>query len=220
MASGLLEFTLVTAVECSWGIGYLGNLPWSLEKELKYFTRVTKSTPPNDTITMNAVIMGRKTWDAHPPIVQPLPDRINVVITRSPETFWRSNPSAGSFNQTYAVTSLENAIKLLQVGYMPPNAKSRGGIGVKVGKVFVIGGAEIYGDALRMPQTTRLLLTWISADFKCDVFFPGYLLTNGWSRQSHDRMKEWVGCDIPTDVQRENGVEYECMMYERDFPKN
>ena len=39
-------------------------------------------------------------------------------------------------------------------------------------EVFVIGGAQLYRDA--MPHATRLYLTEIEADFAGDVYFPEF----------------------------------------------
>ena len=100
--------------------------------------------------------------------VQPLPGRINVVITKFPEAFCLKYQEI-AFDQTYVVASLDQAIHMVRDGYI---AKTTDENSVKVGKVFVIGGAEEYSDALRITQTARLLSTKISADFICDTGFP------------------------------------------------
>ena len=43
------------------GIGHKGTLPWRLKSEMKHFTLMTKST--SEQGKMNAVLMGRKTWE-------------------------------------------------------------------------------------------------------------------------------------------------------------
>jgi dihydrofolate reductase len=88
------------------------------------------------------VIMGRKTWDS---IGRPLPGRRNIVITRNSE--W----SAGGAERA---ASLQEALAFVQ------NAP----------KVFVVGGGEIYAQAL--PVADELVLTEIDADFEGDAFFP------------------------------------------------
>ncbi len=93
------------------------------------------------TTTGHAIIMGRKTFDS---IGRPLPDRRNIVVTRNPG--W-------SHAGTEAVASLQQAAE--QVGD---------------GEAFVIGGAQIYGEAL--PLASKLVVTEIDADFSCDAFFP------------------------------------------------
>ncbi|WP_035819519.1 MULTISPECIES: dihydrofolate reductase [Janthinobacterium] len=91
--------------------------------------------------TGHPILMGRKTFDS---IGRPLPNRRNIVITRNPD--WRHEG-------VEAVSSVEAAIALLD-----------GAEG------YVIGGAEIYKQAL--PLTQRLIITEIGQTFDCDAFFP------------------------------------------------
>ena len=43
----------------------------------------------------NALIMGRKTWDSLPAKFRPLPNRINVVLTKSPASSIGANDENG-----------------------------------------------------------------------------------------------------------------------------
>ena len=90
----------------------------------------------------HSVIMGRKTWDS---LGRPLPQRRNIVITRN-----RSWHAEGA----EAAASLADALAL--VATEP--------------KAFVIGGAQIYAEAL--PFADELALTEIDADLDGDAFFP------------------------------------------------
>jgi dihydrofolate reductase len=93
------------------------------------------------TTTGHAVIMGRKTFDS---IGRPLPNRRNIVITRNPG--WKHEG-------VEAVTSIDAAIALLGDE-----------------EAFVIGGAQIYAEALL--HTSKLVVTEIGKTFDCDAFFP------------------------------------------------
>jgi len=88
------------------------------------------------------ILMGRKTWES---IGRPLPGRTSIVITRTPGY---AAPGAN------VVHSLSDALE-----------SSRGD-----SEVFVIGGAEVYRDAL--PLVDRIYLTELQADFEGDVWFP------------------------------------------------
>jgi len=90
------------------------------------------------------VIMGRKTWDS---IGRPLPGRRNIVITRNPK--WHADGAERA-------ASMQDAFALAQ----------------GAPKVFVIGGGEIYAQAL--PMADELVLTEIDADFEADAFFPAW----------------------------------------------
>lgn len=91
------------------------------------------------------VIMGRKTWDSLPPRFRPLPGRLNVVVTRQPE--WQANGAC-------AVHSLSQAV-----------AQCSG-----QENVWVIGGAEIYAQAL--PMASSAVVTEIDAHYDGDAYAP------------------------------------------------
>lgn len=42
----------------------------------------------------------------------------------------------------------------------------------KVESVFVIGGGQIYKEAIGLPECTKLYLTEVDNDVVCDTFFP------------------------------------------------
>lgn len=93
------------------------------------------------------IIMGRKT---HESIGKALPGRTNIIITR--ELSYQSEGCT-------VVSSLDEALKQAQ--------------GLPGGEeVFVIGGGEIYRQAL--PIADKLYLTLIKNEVEGDVFFPDY----------------------------------------------
>ena len=87
------------------------------------------------------VVMGRITWES---LGRPLPNRVNVVVTR------RELPLDGC----RVVHSLDEAFALFEGGE----------------EVFVIGGAEIYAQAL--PLADRLYLTRVHHPYEGDTRFP------------------------------------------------
>jgi dihydrofolate reductase len=93
----------------------------------------------------HAVVMGRKTWQSLPPRFRPLPGRRNVVVTRN---------AAFDAPGAECVGSLDQALQRLA-------AEDR---------VFVIGGAELYAQALQAAD--ELMLTEIDRDFDGDRHFP------------------------------------------------
>lgn len=100
--------------------------------------------------TGHPVVMGRKTWESLPERFRPLPGRTNFVVTRD-----ESYEAPGA---TVAY-SLESA--LAQAKAVPDNDE-----------VFVIGGGQIYAEAL--PYAERLYLTLVEDDAPGDTFFPEY----------------------------------------------
>lgn len=96
------------------------------------------------------IIMGRKTWES---LKGPLPGRTNIVITR------QANYVADGAK---VVTSLDDAIRMAE------NVALIDG----VDEAVVIGGAEIYAQALE--KVARLYVTEVHADVDGDAFFPAY----------------------------------------------
>jgi dihydrofolate reductase len=86
-----------------------------------------------------------------------------------------------------------------------------------VGRVFVIGGAQIYDAALTM-GAGRVLLTRVMREFECDTHF-GLRLgdgeKNGWVKRDKAELDAWTGEEVPAGVQVEGGTEYEFEMWER-----
>ena len=91
--------------------------------------------------TGHPVVMGRKTYDS---LGRPLPNRRNVVITR----------------QDIAIEGCEIAHSLEEaLSLFPPDEE-----------VFVIGGAQIYAEA--MPLADRFYLTVVEHPYEGDTTFP------------------------------------------------
>jgi dihydrofolate reductase len=140
--------------------------------------------------------MGRKTWESIPPRFRPLKDRNNVVISRS----------SNGFDQAITVASMDVALNVI-------------GSTVLDRRAFVIGGAQIYKEALEKAETKRILLTRVLTDVECDTFFPVKLnedgTADGWTRKTKDELDSWVGESVPQGVQEENGTRYIFEMWER-----
>jgi dihydrofolate reductase len=140
-------FSIVVAVDSQLGIGKTGALPWRLKEDMKHFRELTTNGDHN------VVIMGRKTWESIPEKFRPLPNRINVVLSRT------ALPTSAGFPGAIGAHSLDRALE-----WLPDHH----------GKVFVIGGGEIYRDAINHPSCTELWVTRVGASFDCDVTFPRY----------------------------------------------
>ncbi len=91
------------------------------------------------------VIMGRKTWESLPPRFRPLPGRTNIVVTR--QAAWHAEGALRA-------GSLQDAI-----------AQCAG-----VQTAWVIGGAEIYAQALPLAQVVEV--TEIDRDYAGDAYAP------------------------------------------------
>ncbi|PSS00962.1 dihydrofolate reductase-like domain-containing protein [Coniella lustricola] len=204
-----LELTLVLAATRDMGIGLRGTLPWTgLRKEMAYFARITKRLPSSvEPTAMNAVIMGRKTWESIPPKFRPLKGRLNIVISRS----FAAAPEepVNTDSEPVKASSLEQAISYLR-------KKPEG----TLGRVFVIGGGQVYSSALEMREAKRVLLTKVTTDFECDTFFSLKLRDDEdnvpeWVQKSKQELDDWAGETVPEGVQVENDTQYEFQMWEK-----
>ena len=237
----LPSLTLIVATTPSLGIGLRGTLPWPpLKSDLAFFARVTKRAPPSGASNQmkNAVIMGRKTWESIPQRFRPLKDRINVVVTRSPEAF---NSKFGTQSGLVLATgSIEAGLRALQEKW--PLHESEEGGAVKndseqseqrkiLGRVFVIGGAEVYKLALKMDACERVLWTRLGTEWECDTFFPNGVLepedhksgvkaeramSGKWMRRSRQEIEAWAGEDGVEGPKKEGDVEFEVLMIEKE----
>ncbi|OAA34548.1 Dihydrofolate reductase [Metarhizium rileyi] len=198
------DLTLIVAATRSMGIGLNGAMPWTnLRKEMRYFARVTTRVAPQAPPgAVNAVIMGRKTWDSIPPRFRPLKNRLNIVISRQ-----HSSAPAEGAPETVRASSLEQAVELARTHPL-------------VSRVFVMGGGQIYDAALGMDVVRRVLLTRIEEEYECDTFFGlelgGEAKVPGWTRRPVEEWRDWTGEEGDGKMEEESGVRYEWQMWERE----
>lgn len=145
-------FDLVVACESHRGIGRNNSLPWPrLPRDVQFFRDLTiKTTDPGKR---NTVVMGRKTWQSIPPKFRPLPKRLNIVLSRNstlpvPEGVLLANNLDQALSFFVADDKLENC--------------------------FIIGGANLYEQAIIHKDCDLLYLTDIHQPFECDSFFPAF----------------------------------------------
>ncbi len=146
------DFSLVAAVDAENGIGKEGKIPWKLSGDMAHFKKMTTTT--QNPFKRNLVIMGRKTWDSLPDRFKPLPERINLVLT-SQEAYPLPATviSSRNLDQAFEYMNLHNE---------------------EIESVYVIGGRQVYQEAIKLAQCKVLYLTHIFKKFGCDTFFPDY----------------------------------------------
>ncbi|HEX8993869.1 MAG TPA: dihydrofolate reductase [Candidatus Paceibacterota bacterium] len=134
---------IIAAIGKNRELGKDNALLWHLPEDLKHFKELTLGHP---------VIMGRKTYDSIlKALGKPLPGRTNIVVTRQ-ESRIKNQESGVRYAHNF-----EDA--LTQARSIDEN-------------VFVIGGAQIYEQALSHADALHLTLVDDSRD--ADSFFPPY----------------------------------------------
>jgi len=159
-------FYVIAAIDEQGGIGKAGSLPWKIPSELVYFKQITSAAIRGKR---NAVIMGRNTWESIPERFRPLVNRLNIVLSR--------DQNYVAFGAIVA-TDLYNGLTYCE---------TEGDID----DIFVIGGAQLYQEAVVHPNCRAIFLTLIKGNFDCDTFFPK--LEREWVRVAYKAEPGWVG---------------------------
>lgn len=225
------------------GIGLHGSMPWPrIKADMSFFARVTTRLPPAAKPgTINAMIMGRKTYDSVPEKLRPLGKRVSVVVSRDEGGSVRERvrrelegkrererSAAVAKGETQDVTGtgafvssgFEDAVREFEEGWYGKEGK--------LGGIFVIGGGEIYSSALKSAadRTVRIVMTNIKKistteggeeGYECDTFFPvdDFRPENGWRTASAEEVSEWVGEKVTGEWRDEGEVSIQMVGYER-----
>jgi dihydrofolate reductase len=166
---------IVAAADLVGGIGKDNALPWHLKGDLKYFHDLTVTT--KNPHKQNMVIMGRATWESLPEAHRPLKRRRNIVLSRTP-----------SFDADGAEVA-----PTLAAAYELADAT--------VETIFIIGGENVYSQAIIDHHLSGIYLTRIQSKFSCDAFFP----------QIPERFKKVTSLGKET----EGEISYEFLLYEK-----
>lgn len=102
-----------------------------------------------ETTTGHVVVTGRKNYDSIPARFRPLPNRENAVLTRN-----ENYEAIGA----KVFSSLENCLK----HYETEQERT----------VFIIGGGQIYQEALAMDVVDEMFVTHVQKVYGADTFFP------------------------------------------------
>ncbi len=122
---------ILVAVSPEGIIGKDNTIPWHYSTDLKRFKRLT---------TGNTIIMGRKTWESLPK--KPLPERRNIVITRS------------SIDGVECFRNIDDALQTCE------------------GDIWFIGGAGIYEEAMEKADVIDMTLVPDKVKGNNCIYFP------------------------------------------------
>ena len=159
-----MRISLIVAMAENRAIGLDGGMPWRISEDLKFFKAVTMGHP---------ILMGRKTYEA---IGGALAGRTNIVITR---------------NRDFQAADAEIAHDLEDALTQGMALEELWGEDDVADEVFVIGGAEIYAQALG--RAGRIYMTEIKDTPPGDAFFPDFDKTAWRETDRHDRAPESEG---------------------------
>ncbi|MCW8811987.1 MAG: dihydrofolate reductase [Chlorobium sp.] len=109
------------------------------------------------------VIMGRKTFET---LGKPLKERENIIVTRNMDFHL-------NFEEVKIFHSIQESIKYCQ--------------SKKYEKAFIIGGGQIYKQALSLAD--EMILSYMKFEAKGDIFFPEFKKDNWGKKSTEDREK-------------------------------
>jgi dihydrofolate reductase len=144
---------IVVALDCAGGFGKDGKIPWHIPEDLQHFKNLTAG---------HVCVMGRRTYNDmldmrvkhkamngnNDPITEILPGRESYVVTSNKDY------------QTPGATRVDSLGNVQDKMRADPR------------KLFVIGGRQLYIQALSWCDTVHATVIKEEKPFDCDVFFP------------------------------------------------
>lgn len=168
--------SIISAISENRAIGKDNKLLWDIPEDLMRFRRITKGHP---------VIMGRKTFES---IGRVLPQRLNIIITRDRNYSIKGAIIAGSLDEAIkkATSVIVNEAKPGTVQNPAKQSQPRrpagqnkeiavvvkGDLAMTKPEVFIIGGGQIYTQAIDIAD--KLYLTIVHKEIDGDTYFPDY----------------------------------------------
>jgi dihydrofolate reductase / thymidylate synthase len=144
-------------------IGFKNDLVYRIPTDMKFFNGMTKNVSQhvqqkNKLRVQNAVVMGHNTWRSIPNKFRPLCDRHNMILTKNNYEFVKNSVD------TIPNVSVSND---LSTGIRALNANK------SVNEVFIVGGENIYREALENDEieVDKLFLTEIDYDIRNSEYF-------------------------------------------------
>jgi len=136
---------LIVAVDKNWAIGLKNKLLVSIPEDMKFFRNETSG---------KVVVMGRKTLESFPQ-GQPLPNRVNIVLTANKEYTAKG---------ALVFHTVEEVLEELKK--------------YPAEDTYVIGGGMIYEQFL--PYCDVAHVTKIDYEYEADTYFPNLDEIPGW----------------------------------------
>lgn len=164
-----MKINLILALNKKNVLGDKNTIPWKEKEDLKLFKNLT---------TDNVVIMGRKTWESLGMLY--LPNRVNIVVSSNYKEIRKKlkreklkDSTIGSSMMDYPDRTFD--IKLDDPGpFIEPDFKSalvlaQNAASLLHRDVFVIGGLQVYLEALKSNIIDSIYLSHINNDLDGDT---------------------------------------------------
>ena len=138
-------FSIVACIGKNRELGKKGELVFHIKDDMKFF---------RETTTGKVVVMGRKTLESFPNS-KPLPNRVNIVLTRD------AKYEAKGAVVVHSKEELNEELKKYNSD-----------------DIYVIGGESIY--RLMLDECDRAFVTYVDYAYDADTYFPNLDEMNDW----------------------------------------
>ena len=130
-------------------IGKNGDLPWAKTEDgdIKMFKKVDLNNFKSLSVG-HAVMMGRKTWESLPASFRPLPDRYNMILSKS-------NPPKKEDQNLIFLNDIQSGIDYCNGRFV---------------KLFIIGGSSVYHEAVKKGLVDNIYFTNFPKTFDGDTY--------------------------------------------------
>lgn len=160
----IANWKAIAAMASNRVIGIGSQIPWHLPEDFRWFRLCTLG---------HIVVLGRKTFEG---LGRPLPNRVNLVLTRQPKRIRQAHPELFSKAKIGPGGRLLGA-QLEMSSLIPGTVRLVTSLEVIMRRkdkchVFICGGAQIYRQAL--PFCSELLLTRVKTSVEGDAFLPPF----------------------------------------------
>lgn len=145
-------YSILVAHDREYNIGLNNKLIFHYKKDIEHFKNLTTITKDKEKI--NAIIMGRKTYESIPLKFRPLKNRLNIIMSKNIDNINKLK----SNNELIIKSSIESVIN-----YIKKNKN--------IERAFVIGGEQIYTLFLNYNIINDLYITKVDNDFIGDSKF-------------------------------------------------
>ncbi len=115
-------------------------MPWDLPSDMARFSRLTAGS---------TVVMGRTTWETIPKKYKPLPNRLNLILSKN------ENYDLGIVQEQTPSARVYSVPEVLEYAYENPEET-----------VWIIGGPQVYG--LFVPYVTEVHITRVDVTYPDD----------------------------------------------------
>lgn len=147
---------LIVAHDKNKNIGKDNKIPWQISEDMKFFKDITSG---------HVCVMGKNTWISLPDKFRPLPNRKNIIVSKTykndPKSLMQSIQNLDNFDDVWTVSSPEDALEISKLNW--PNKE-----------IFIIGGFNLYKHFMDCDLVDKMFITEVDLSVEGDTKFPDF----------------------------------------------